>query len=255
VGLRYVSLASGSRGNAALVESDDVLLMIDCGLPRDTVLERLACAGREPRDITAILVTHEHGDHVRGVNTLAARHAIPVWATAGTAGASRLRHLPSLHTFSCHRGLRFGNVEVEPLPVPHDAREPCQFVFRAAGRQLAIVTDVGHVTRYMLERLAGSDALAVEFNHDLDLLERGPYPEAVKRRVASRFGHLHNEAAVDLVHAVMRPELQWIMALHLSEQNNTPERVSAAMTAALTGTGQRGYLAAQHSVSAWLDVV
>jgi phosphoribosyl 1,2-cyclic phosphodiesterase len=252
--LRYVSLASGSRGNAALVESGATLLMLDCGLTRETVIERMAAVGREPRDLTAILVTHEHSDHATGVVPLATQYHLPVYATVGTAGASRLRHLSTLTTLSCHRGLRIGGIDVEPFPVPHDAREPCQFVFRAGGRKLASVTDAGHVTRFMLERLEGCDGLALEANHDSELLQRGPYPASVKRRVASRYGHLDNAAACALLRETQHPGLQWIIALHLSEQNNSTGHVESALGAAWAGAAQRFHLASQHAPSPWLEI-
>jgi phosphoribosyl 1,2-cyclic phosphodiesterase len=252
--LRYVSLASGSRGNAALVECDDTLLMIDCGLTREVVHERLAAVGREPRDITAILVTHEHGDHVVGVAPFATQYQIPVYATVGTAGSSRLRHLGSLKTISCHRGLRIGAIDVEPFPVPHDAREPCQFVFRGAGRKLASLTDAGHVTRLMRERLAGCDALALEANHDLEMLAQGPYPASLKRRVASPYGHLDNGATAGLLGEAAHPGLQWVIALHLSDKNNTREHVQRMLAAALGEQGRSFHLASQDEAGGWLEI-
>jgi phosphoribosyl 1,2-cyclic phosphodiesterase len=252
VTLKFASLGSGSRGNALLVEFDATLLMVDCGLPRKIVEERLRTVGRDPRDVTAILVSHEHADHAQGVAQFTRRHSTPVWSTPGTAGAidrdAKPRHM------SCHRALVIESITVEPYPVPHDAREPCQFVFAAGGRRLGVLTDAGHVTPHMYARLAGCDALAIECNHDLDSLRHGPYPDSLKARVASRFGHLNNAQSTELLARVEHPGLQWVMGLHLSEQNNSPEHVRAALKPALDLTRYTLHLATQDQPTGWISV-
>src|SRR5687767_7754486 len=194
--LKFASLSSGSRGNAMLVEFGSTLLMIDCGLPLKIVEQRLRLVGREPRDVSALLVTHEHADHAQGVAKFARRYNTPLWMTPGTASA--VRGLARVEMLSSHRDLTIGEIHVQPYPVPHDAREPCQFTFAAGGRCVGLLTDAGHVTPHMLERLAPCDALAVEANHDLGSLQRGPYPDSLKHRVASKFGHLNNSQTTDL---------------------------------------------------------
>jgi phosphoribosyl 1,2-cyclic phosphodiesterase len=250
VTLRFLALGSGSRGNASLVEFGSTLLMIDCGLPCKVVEERLAAVGRQPRDVTAILVTHEHNDHAHGVATFARRHNTPVWMTPGTASAmpaiTRVQHL------SCHRDLTIGAIKVLPFPVPHDAREPCQFAFEAAGRRLGMLTDAGYVTPHMYERLAACDALALECNHDLESLHRGPYPESLKARVASRFGHLNNAQTTELLHRLDATRVQWVIGLHLSERNNSPEHVRSALQPALDRARYPLHLATQDTPTAWL---
>ena len=250
--LRFASLGSGSRGNALLVEFGSTLLMIDCGLPRKVVEERLSAVGRSPRDVSALLVTHEHSDHSQGVATFARRYNTPLWMTPGTASA--IRELVNVQTLSCHRPLTIGEIAIEPFPVPHDAREPCQFVFAAGGRRLAVLTDTGHVTAHMHERLAGCDALAIEFNHDLPSLQRGPYPDSLKARVASRFGHLNNAQTTELLSRLDRARLQWVAGLHLSETNNTPAQVRDALRPALDGARYPLHLATQDDVTEWLEV-
>ena len=151
--------------------------------------------------------------------------------TAGTASAlptiTRVQHL------SCHRPLTIGGIDVQPYPVPHDAREPCQFTFAAGGRRLGMLTDAGHVTPHMVERLTDCDALALECNHDLESLQRGPYPDSLKARVASRFGHLNNHQTTELLQRLDATRVQWVLGLHLSERNNSPEHVRAALQPAL----------------------
>ena len=247
--LRFASLGSGSRGNALLVEFGSTLLMIDCGLPRKVVEERLKALDRSPRDVAALLVTHEHTDHAQGVATFARRYNTPLWMTPGTASA--IRELVNVKTLSCHRPLEIGEITIEPFPVPHDAREPCQFVFAAGGRRLAVLTDTGHVTAHMHARLEGCDALAIEFNHDLVSLQRGPYPESLKARVASRFGHLNNAQTSELLTKLGRDRLQWVVGLHLSEKNNTPEQVRESLGPALDGARYPLHLATQDAPTAW----
>lgn len=250
--LRFVSLASGSRGNVSLVEFGSTLLMVDCGLAAKTVEERLAAVDRHPRDVTAILVTHEHTDHAQGVATFAKRYNTPVWATCGTASA--LPIITRIHHLSPHRELTIGGIEVQPYPVPHDAREPCQFTFAAAGRRLGMLTDAGHITPHVFERLTGCDALAVECNHDLESLQRGPYPEALKARVASRFGHLNNDQTTELLARLDSSRVQWVMGLHLSERNNSPEQVRSALRPALENARFPLHLATQDAPSSWLTL-
>jgi phosphoribosyl 1,2-cyclic phosphodiesterase len=247
--LRFASLGSGSKGNALLVEFGSTLLMVDCGLPRKTVEERLQAVDRSPRDVTALLVTHEHSDHAHGVASFARRYNTPLWMTPGTASA--IRELVNVQTLSCHRPLTFGAIEVEPFPVPHDAREPCQFVFVAGGKRLGVLTDTGHVTPHMHARLEHCDALAIEFNHDLESLQRGPYPDSLKARVSSRFGHLNNGQTTDLLAKLDRARLQWVMALHLSERNNSPEQVREAQRPALEAARYPLHLATQDAPTAW----
>lgn len=254
--MRFASLASGSRGNALLVEHEQTLVMVDCGVTLKAVTESLGALGRDPRDLEAILVTHEHSDHVRGVGALARRYRIPVWMTAGTAASSAGYDLPRLKVFACHRPIEVGALSFDPFPVPHDAREPCHFTVSAGGRRLGMLSDAGHVTRHIRERFERCDALALEFNHDLDALWAGSYPPRLKQRIASRLGHLNNGQAAELVNAVGHDELQWVLALHLSESNNTAERVRDTLERTL-GADRRAaaHLALQHEVSGWLDVV
>lgn len=237
-----------------LVESGSTLLMVDCGLTLKAAEQRLGRLGKHPREIDALVVTHEHSDHVQGVARFVRRHATPVWMTPGTASGGLARALPAVRTFNCHRPFEIGDVEVEPFPVPHDAREPAQFVFHAAGRKLGMLTDTGHVTAHIKERLAGCDALAVECNHDLESLRAGDYPAALKARVASTIGHLNNGQAAGLIEAVGHPALQWVAALHLSEKNNDPDLVQQTLTGLLLHREQRLHVASQDEPMGWIEI-
>jgi phosphoribosyl 1,2-cyclic phosphodiesterase len=254
--LRFASLGSGSRGNALLVESAQTLVLVDCGLTLKAIEERLSGLGRDPRDIDAVLITHEHSDHVRGVSAFARRYRTPVRMTAGTAAGSASRTLPRLETFNCHRQFEIGDISVEPFPVPHDAREPCQFVFANSGRRLGILSDTGHITPHIKAHLAGCDAMALEFNHDVDALWAGDYPQHLKQRIASQVGHLNNMQAAELLSAVVDSRLQWVVALHLSESNNSQGRVRETLQDALGADhSAEAHLAQQHEPSSWLEVV
>ena len=237
-----------------LVESGSTLLMVDCGLSVKAVEKRLGGLGRHPRDVDALLVTHEHSDHIQGVARFAARHGTPVWMTPGTASSSAARKLTQINTFNYHRELKIGAIDVQPFPVPHDAREPSQFVFRAGDRKLGILTDTGHITAHICERLEGCDALALECNHDLDTLWSGAYPEHLKARVASSLGHLNNSQTADLLGAVGHPELQWVVALHLSEKNNSPDLVHKSLVERLDHPRQSLHVATQDEPSGWIAV-
>lgn len=250
--LRFCALASGSRGNALLVEHDETLIMIDCGLPLAVLEARLSAVGRGLADIDAVLLTHEHGDHCRGIGPLLRRRSIALWTTPGTALA--VDGLGGFESLRFDRKIRVGSIDIVPFPVPHDAREPCQFVLEAAGRRVGVLSDTGHATPTIRKALDGCDALAIEFNHDADLLESGSYPPSVKARVGSRYGHLSNGQAAELLGSLLHDALQWVVALHLSERNNSPERVREAASDAIAGRRVDLRLACQDEVSSWLEV-
>ena len=234
--MRFASLGSGSEGNALLVHAGATVVMIDCGFGvRDTVT-RLARHGLAPCDVNAILVTHEHADHVGGVPAFAAKYDIPVWATFGTleASAGRFDGCERVYGFDSHDCFAIGDLEVRPFPVPHDAREPVQFVIGDGAHRMGLLTDIGMSTPHVEASLSGCDALVLECNHDRDLLASSDYPFMLKQRITGRFGHLHNEAAADLLSRIDTSRLTHVVAAHLSRQNNTPEKARAALAGALS---------------------
>jgi phosphoribosyl 1,2-cyclic phosphodiesterase len=233
--MRFASLGSGSRGNATLVQAGATTLLIDCGFGLAETRRRLGRLGLEPSDLTAILLTHEHGDHVGGVGPVARAGRVPVWATPGTlaALAPQVGELPVVHRINCHAPWAIGDLDITPFPVPHDGRESCQYRLSDGARRFAAVTDLGHTTAHMKAVLDGCDALLFECNHDRELLLGGPYPPALKRRVDGDLGHLSNDAAADFISRLDGQRLQHFVAAHLSEHNNRPELASAAMADAL----------------------
>jgi phosphoribosyl 1,2-cyclic phosphodiesterase len=233
--VRFACLGSGSEGNGLLVEAGATRVLIDCGFGiRDTVA-RLARIGVLPESIDAIIVTHEHSDHVGGVAAFAARYQTAVWLTFGTLStvSERFADLPRVCGFDTHDAFAIDAIEVRPFPVPHDAREPVQFVCSDGRWRLGVLTDLGVSTAHVEASLSGCDALVLECNHDVGMLANGDYPYALKQRIASRFGHLDNEAAGGLLSRLDNSKLKHVFAAHLSQHNNMPDLARAALAAAL----------------------
>lgn len=232
--MRFASLGSGSRGNATLVEAADTCVLVDCGFSRRETERRLARLGRSPQDLSALLVTHEHSDHIGGVALLARKYGLPVYTTAGTADSTALAALPGLRTIDTRAGFSIGALAVQPVAVPHDAREPCQFVFRHGKKAFGLLTDLGSITPSVAAAYGACDALMLECNHDSALLAGGLYPNFLKRRVGGPRGHLSNRQAAELLAVVELARLQQVVMSHLSAANNTEALARAALGAVLT---------------------
>jgi len=253
--VRFTSLGSGSSGNGLVVECGRTRVMMDCGFTLAGTRERLERAGLSASDITAIVVTHEHDDHLGGVARYAKRYAIPVYLTRGTA-----QWLPEdfpavlVRCIDPHTAFAVGDLCIEPFPVPHDAREPVQYAFTDGAARLGVLTDLGTPTSHVQEKLSGCHALVIECNHDLDMLMNGAYPLGLKQRIAGRFGHLDNGAAGHLVASLERSHLRHLVAAHLSQQNNTPALARRALAAAMGC--EEGWIgvAEQEAGLAWRDV-
>lgn len=253
--MRFVSLGSGSKGNALLVESADTRLLIDCGFPAKELERRLTSVDVDPQTLDAILVTHEHGDHIRGVGAVARRYGLSTWMTAGTHAQKDWGKLPDLHLFHCHgAGFRIGDLEITPYTVPHDAREPCHYVLHHDQQKLGCLTDAGCITPHMTEMLEDSDALFLECNHDSQMLAEGPYPPSLQARVAGGLGHLSNTQAADLLSSLDYARLQHVVIGHVSEQNNHPELARKALINAASSIESCLSVAAQDSATSWFEL-
>ncbi len=255
--MRFAALGSGSSGNAWVVRAGTTTVLVDCGFgPRETA-RRLQRLGLEAGSIAAVVVTHEHVDHVGGAMACARRFGWSVHLTAGTRAAMRdtapagqLREIMPEQAFS------IGDVEIMPCTVPHDAREPVQFVLGNGAVRLGILTDAGHVSAHMRESFGQCDALVLECNHDAHLLASGRYPPALKARIAGGWGHLENEAAAGLLAAMPRPSrLQHVIAAHLSTENNRPELARAALARALACDADWIGVADQDAGLDWREVI
>lgn len=230
--MRFASIGSGSEGNGTLIQAGgEGAVLVDCGFSAREALSRMATFGLVAEDLAGILVTHEHTDHIKGVVRLANRCRIPVYTTWGTWAAKLNGSLDHelLRVITPHEAFQVAGMCIQPVPVPHDAREPCQFVFEANGLKLGVLSDVGSVTPFMLERYQGCDALMLECNHDLKMLAEGPYPPSLKRRVAGPMGHLNNQQSAHMLSQLERAGMQHLVVTHISQKNNHPDLAVAAL--------------------------
>ena len=251
--MRFASLGSGSEGNGLVVEAGNSRILLDCGFSIAETVRRLARLGLEPTMLDAILVTHEHDDHVGGVARFARKFDIPVHLSYGTyaASAGERAAWADVVIIDSHTPFAIGDLEVFPYPVPHDAREPTQFVFGDGAVRLGVLTDAGASTPHIEAMLSGVQALVIECNHDLDMLLNGNYPQSLKARISGRHGHLDNRQAAQIVVNIDRRALQHVVAAHLSLKNNRPELACAALAGALDCTPDWIIVAAQATGFDW----
>ncbi len=240
---RVCVLGSGSRGNSTWVATEKTRLLVDAGFSRRETLARLSALGERPELCTAILVSHEHTDHVNGLPKLAADWKCPVYLTAAThAALPPGTNLPACETFTAGERLTIRDITISPFAVPHDAADPVAFTFEAEGVKIAVVTDLGYVPELVKQRVRGCHCLIFESNHDLEMLKLGPYPWPVKQRVMSRQGHLSNLATADFLSGdEFDGQARILVLAHLSETNNHPEiaRLSAVQALSCRATGEQ----------------
>ena len=249
--MRFASLGSGSEGNGLVVEAGASRVLLDCGFGIADTGRRLERLGLIPGDLAAVLVTHEHDDHLRGVFRFARRHGLPVYLTHGTYRAVSDGADVQVTLIDSHTPFTIGDLNVEPFTVPHDAAEPTQFVFGDGARRLGVLTDSGASTPHIESMLSGCMALVLECNHDRQMLAEGPYPPMLKKRVGGRYGHLDNGQAADLLKAIDCSHLQHVIAAHLSQKNNRPELAREALSGALGCEGEWIGIAGQQDGFDW----
>jgi phosphoribosyl 1,2-cyclic phosphodiesterase len=242
MGVSVSLLASGSRGNCALIGTARTRILLDAGVSCRETFKRMKAVSEDPHSISAILITHEHCDHVYGLPVLAKKLKVPVFMTGAThqtwSRALRDSEVPvfiNLERFSSGRRFQIGDIEVTPFTIPHDAADPVGFTFRAEGVKVGFATDLGYVPVSVQDHLRGCDVLVMESNHDLEMLRGGPYPWSVKQRVMSRVGHLSNAALADFFTNDYDGDAAFVVLAHLSEQNNHPELARIAAEKALGG--------------------
>lgn len=227
--------------------------MIDCGFSMRETIRRMDVLGVEPHQLDAILVTHEHSDHSSGVATLSRKFEIPVYLTHGTASTGRCEGGYREHLFNCDESFTIGELVIEAISVPHDAAEPCQYRLSSEERSLGILTDLGSLTPHVINSYRGCSSLLLEFNHDLEMLEDGPYPYALKKRVGGDWGHLNNEQAAELLQQIDGRSLQQVVVAHISEKNNSRSRTESALLSAL-GSLDSVVFADQKGGFDWLEL-
>ena len=261
---RFCNLGSGSGGNATLVEAaapgggPTVRLLVDCGLSLRELTRRMALRGCSPAELDAVFITHEHGDHIGCVTALVRKHGTAVFMSEGTWRGYAKEHDPPPSLRYARDGepieLRGGALQIRPYAVPHDAREPLQLTVSNGRQRLGVLTDVGVDTPRIVAELQGCTALLLETNHDLEMLEKGPYPWPLKRRIAGPRGHLSNLTAATILGQCRHAGLKHVVAAHLSEQNNLPALAASALAQALGTVGDDIVVAHQRDGSAWLDL-
>jgi phosphoribosyl 1,2-cyclic phosphodiesterase len=246
VKLSVCVLASGSKGNAIYVSDGHTAVLIDAGLSGVEIERRLGSRGLAPDRLQAIVVSHEHADHINGVGVLSRRYRLPVYLNRKTAGAAkRIGALHRVNTFDCGTGFQIDNLLIHPFSLSHDAEDPAGFTFQTNGIKIGLATDLGVVTAMVTEHLKGCRALILEANHDTRMLIDGPYPWPLKQRIQSRLGHLSNTDSRHLLCDVAHAGLEHVILAHLSETNNTPDTALNAIAPALTGTRTRFEVAVQ----------
>ena len=252
--MRFTMLGSGSKGNATLIQSGDTTIMVDCGFTIKETERRLERAGVKPAALSAILVTHEHGDHISGVGPFVRKHHIPVYMTRGSLVPHRMGNLPEHHFFCSHSQFTIGDLTISPFPVPHDAREACQFTFHSHDKKLGMLTDTGMITPHIEESLNGCHALILETNHDLQMLRDGPYPPSLQARVSGDLGHLSNQQSALLLEKIDTSRLQHLVIAHLSAQNNSPEHAMNAISSACNRSKEQIIVADQVLGLDWCEI-
>jgi len=250
--MRFCVLGSGSKGNSTYIETGSTRILIDAGFSGKEVERRLHAIDVDVASLSAILITHEHTDHIRGVSPISRRYGVPVFANAATFGAADavFPALAGFREFSTGTSFSFQDVHIHPFSISHDAADPVGYIISDGTCSLGYCTDTGSVSRLMRHRLAGCHALVLESNHDPEMLRNGPYPLYLQQRVRSKTGHLANGEAADFLQDLMHEGLEHVVLAHISEKNNTPELVRRTFGATFkTPSGNNGpriVLAAQH---------
>lgn len=257
--MKFASLGSGSDGNALLIGAASGItrtcVMLDCGFGIRETEHRLARLGMLPADLAGIIVTHEHQDHVGGVFKFARRHGTPVWLTHGTRSAVAAdAHGVAMHLCRDAQPLAIGDLEIVPYTVPHDAREPVQYVVGDGASRLGVLTDAGHATAHMITVLGGCDALMLECNHDRTMLANSAYPPSLKVRIGGAYGHLSNQTSSEILAAIDRSRLKTVVGAHLSSKNNTPALARAALCGVVDQQHTAIVIASQQEGFDWMEI-
>ena len=251
--MEFSSLGSGSKGNGTLVRYQDCLLLIDCGFSLKETEKRLSRLGVAAEALDAVLVTHEHSDHIGGIGPLARKYAMPVYMTSGTERSRDIGHIPQLNLIHRYERFRVKEIDVIPVAVPHDAAEPAQYVFEAGNKRLGVLTDLGSITPHVENHYQSCDALLLEANHDPRMLAGGAYPPTLKQRVASPWGHLSNQQAAAFLSNLDCTRLQQLVVAHISQQNNTLDLAQAEIQPRVLDVGQVHYACQQEGFD-WLSI-
>lgn len=235
----FVSLVSGSSGNSSLISDGETTLLIDCGMSGALLKQKLDELEIAPEDISAILVTHEHTDHTKGVGIAARRYGLDIYATSGTLSNMQAGKIDAhqLHTIEHDKGFSIGSIDVLPFEIPHDAAEPVGFNLFSGGKKYTLATDIGFMPDPLYKRLEGSEYIILESNHDVQMLKIGSYPPYLKKRILGDYGHMSNDLTAQTVIRLANSGTKHVMLAHLSNENNTPEIAEITSRSALCSAG------------------
>ena len=249
-------LASGSRGNATYISDGRTSILIDAGLSGVEIQRRMARKGLDPSSLDAILVSHEHADHIHGVGVLSRRFGLTVYINDGTRQASEnaLGKLSGFSPFSCGHAFTIGSLAIHPFSISHDAEDPAGFTISCNGGKVGVATDLGIATGVVKTHLQACDILILEANHDPQMLIDGPYPWPLKQRIRGRSGHLSNDDTALLLEVLQHDRLAHVILAHLSQENNTPDKARQAVRTVLNGARARLHVASQAAGSRILTV-
>ncbi|MCL2396534.1 MAG: MBL fold metallo-hydrolase [Defluviitaleaceae bacterium] len=264
--INFCTIASGSSGNSVFVSTDQTKILIDAGLSGRAIETNMAGVGINCADLTAIFITHEHTDHIQGAGVLSRRYNVPLYLTRGTwQYAQKYGTLGKIAQenqmmITPDTAVILGDMKVKPFAIPHDAAEPVGYTIQAHGRKIAVATDLGHINPNVAENFYDADIVMIESNHDLDMLQYGPYPAHLKRRILSDIGHLSNVSCGAFLADIFGPKTKYIFLAHLSQENNRPvvayETVKNILTAKnIDAGGSVGlYLADRYKTSGVLTL-
>ena len=255
--MRFASLGSGSKGNCLIVEEKNTRLLLDCGFSTKEIITRLLRLGIQPNMLDGIIITHEHADHISGVERFARKFDLPVWLTHGTLRAAKktFSTLSKINIIDSHQAFSVSDIDIQPYPVPHDAQEPTQFIFSNGSVKLGVLTDTGCSTTHIETILNRCHGLVLECNHDAELLANSKYPKSLKQRVGGRLGHLENASSAMLLSKLDCSLLQHLIAAHLSEANNTPQLAQSALSGAINCSPDWIGVADQNNGFDWRQLV
>jgi len=252
--VRITSLGSGSKGNSTLIEKGEDVILIDSGFSAKELESRLKSRNIEADQISAVLVTHEHSDHFKGVSAFSNKYKIPCWLSRGTSLHHLAEKVKYKHIFCNHTSFAIGQLSVTPVIVPHDSREACQFVIDDGFFKVGLLTDLGHITPHIRSNYQNLDAVLIEYNHDFQMLQTGRYPAKLKARVGGNLGHLNNLQANNFLNEMNFERLRFVAAMHLSEENNSKSIVEELVNSLNMPSSVKFVIADQDEGFDWFEL-
>ena len=251
--MKFASLGSGSGGNSTIIKTESTCIMVDCGFSLKQTISRLNHLGLSGNELDAILVTHEHHDHWMGVMALATKYSLPVFLTVGSKRAISYKTTELFRLIENHHQFSIGDLTITPVPIPHDAADPVQYIFTNKTLCLGILTDLGHFTKYIVEQYKICDGLLLEANYDKEMLRSGPYPSHLKKRIDSKWGHLENSQVAEFLNAIDQTRLQQLIFGHISDKNNSIDRIVESIENTCIDLNAI-HFAHQDKTSGWLEL-